>query len=186
MNRAIVITRYAGALVRFVRENGQGDPVCQEAEALLKALQTVPDLARMVEAAPDVVSGEEKKNLLQTALGAPLSPEMDRFLSLLIRNGRMELVPDILRDFVSLYRRSIGVRKAHLTAVAPPSDHLLQSLKALVKSKTGDDVVIEVDVDPALVGGFVLDLDAYLLDASIKRQLDLIREQFIERNRRII
>ena len=70
--------------------------------------------------------------------------------------------------------------------MSEPSERLLQRLKALVKSKTGDDVIIEVDVDPSLVGGFVFDIDDYLLDASVKRQLDLIREQFIERNRRII
>ena len=56
----------------------------------------------------------------------------------------------------------------------------------MVKQKTGDDVIIEVDVDPSIIGGFVFDIDDYLMDASIKRQLDIIREQFIERNRRII
>jgi len=87
---------------------------------------------------------------------------------------------------VDLYRRSVGVRKAHLTTVSEPSERLLQRLKALVKQKTGDDVIIEVDVDPDIIGGFVFDIDDYLLDASVKRQLDLIREQFVERNRRII
>ena len=41
-------------------------------------------------------------------------------------------------------------------------------------------------MDPDLVGGFVFDLEDYLLDASVRHQLDLIREQFIEKNRRII
>lgn len=186
MNRAIVITRYARALVRYVRDNGRGDIVCSEAEMLLRALHDVPDLTRMVEAAGDVVSEFDKKKLLQTALGNRMSPELSRFLTLLNKNGRMELVPDILRDFVDMYHRSVGVRKAHLTTVREPSERLLQRLKALVKSKTGDDVLIEVEVDPSLVGGFVFDIDDYLLDASVKRQLDLIREQFIERNRRII
>ena len=85
-----------------------------------------------------------------------------------------------------LYRRSIGVRKAHLTVVREPSERLLQRLRALVRQKTGDDVVIEVDVDPSLVGGFVFDIDDYLLDASVSRQLERVREQFIEWNRRII
>ena len=67
-----------------------------------------------------------------------------------------------------------------------PSERLLQRLRALVKQKTGDDVIIEVSVDPSIVGGFVFDLDEYLMDASVKHQLDLIREEFIERNRRII
>ena len=187
MNRSIVITRYATALLKFVRESGgDGAVVCSEAETLIRALHDVPDLRRMVAAETDVVSAFDKKKLLQSALGNRISPELSRFLTLLNRNGRMSLVEDILRDFVLLYRRSIGVRKAHLTTAREPSERLLQRLKALVKQKTGEDVLIEVDVDPSLVGGFVFDLDEYLMDASVKRQLDLIREQFIEKNRRII
>ena len=186
MNRSIVITRYALALVRYVGETGQGDIVCSEAETLVNALYKVPDLRRMVTAADDVVGPFEKKKLLQTALGNQISPELSRFFTLLNQRGRMALVEDILRDFITIYRRSIGIRKAHLVTVNEPSERLLQRLRALVKQKTGDDVIIEVSVDPSIVGGFVFDLDEYLMDASVKHQLDLIREEFIERNRRII
>ena len=186
MNRSIVITRYALALVRYVRETGQGDIVCSEAETLVNALYKVPDLRRMVTAADDVVGPFEKKKLLQTALGNQISPELSRFLTLLNQRGRMALVEDILRDFITIYRRSIGIRKAHLVTVNEPSERLLQRLRALVKQKTGDDVIIEVSVDPSIVGGFVFDLDEYLMDASVKHQLDLIREEFIERNRRLL
>ena len=186
MNRSIVITRYALALVRYVRETGQGDIVCSEAETLVNALYKVPDLRRMVTAADDVVGPFEKKKLLQTALGNQISPELSRFFTLLNQRGRMALVEDILRDFITIYRRSIGIRKAHLVTVNEPSERLLQRLRALVKQKTGDDVIIEVSVDPSIVGGFVFDLDEYLMDASVKHQLDLIREEFTERNRRII
>ena len=186
MNRSIVITRYALALVKYCRETGQGEVVCSEAEALEKALHTVPELRRMVTAADDVVSPFDKKKLLQTALGNRMSPELSRFLTLLNKNGRMDLVEDILRDFVTIYRRGIGIRKAHLVTATEPSERLLRRLKALVKQKTGDDVIIEVEVDPSIIGGFVFDIDEYLLDASIKHQLDQIRQQFIEKNRRII
>ncbi len=98
----------------------------------------------------------------------------------------MALAEEILRDFVDLYRRSVGIRKAHLVTVGEPSERLLQRLKDLVREKTGDDVIIEREVDPSLIGGFVFDIDNYLMDASIKRQLEMIRQQFIEKNRRII
>ena len=186
MNRSIVITRYATALVKYCRETGQGEVVCSEAEALEKALHTVPELRRMVTAADDVVSPFDKKKLLQTALGNRMSQELSRFLTLLNKNSRMDLVEDILRDFVTIYRRGIGIRKAHLVTATEPSERLLRRLKALVKQKTGDDVIIEVEVDPSIIGGFVFDIDEYLLDASIKHQLDQIRQQFIEKNRRII
>ena len=186
MNRSIVISRYALTLVKYVRATGQGEAVCPEAEALEKAISSVPDLRRMVTAADDVVNPAEKVKLLQAALGGRMSPEMSRFLTLLNDNGRMSLVEDILRDFLNIYRRSVGIRKAHLTTVSQPSERLLQRLREVVKQKTGDDVIIEVSVDPSIVGGFVFDLDEYLMDASVKHQLDLIREEFIERNRRII
>lgn len=186
MNRAIVISRYATTLVKYVRETGQGDRVCQEADKLLQALQGVPELSRMMDAAADVVSFADKLSLLQSALGQEMSPELTRFLTLLCRNGRMEMVTEILRDFTDRYRRGKGVRKAHLVTVSEPSASLLERLAALVKEKTGDDVQIECSTDPQLIGGFVFDIDDLLLDASVKRQLDLIREQFIESNRRII
>ena len=186
MNRSIIVTRYARSLVKLVRETGQGNVVCPEAEALLKAIRQIPGLARMITAADDVVPPSDKIKLLQNALGRPMSPEMSRFLSLLDRNGRMGMAEDIFRNFVDMYRRSMGIRKAHLVSVTEPSSHLLERLKTLVKQKTGDDVIIEVDVDPSLIGGFVFDIDDYLLDASVKRQLDMLRAQFIEKNRRII
>ena len=186
MNRSLVITRYARTLVKYVADTGHGDIVASEADVLVRALHDVPDLSRAVQAADDVVSPFDKKKLLQSALGNRMSQELSRFLTLLNRNGRMSMVADILRDFIDLYYRSIGIRKAHLTVVQEPSQRLLQRLRALVKQKSGDDVRLEVGIDPSLVGGFVFDIDDYLLDASVKRQLDLIREQFIERNRRII
>ena len=186
MNQSIIVSRYARSLVKLVLETGRGSLVCSEAETLVARLQGVSELQRMVTAADDVVSPSNKIKLLETALGNKMSPDLSRFLTLLNRNGRMELVGDILRIFADQYRRSVGIRKAHLTTVAEPSERLLQRLKDLVKQKTGDDVIIEVDVDPSLIGGFVFDIDDYLLDASIKRQLDIIREQFVERNRRII
>lgn len=186
MNQSIIVTRYARALVKYVRETGEGERVCAEAEALVRTLHTVPELQYMVEAADDVVSPFDKKKLLQVALGNALSQEMSRFLSLLRQRGRMSLVQDILRQFITLYYREKGIRKARLTAVSQPTEEMLQRLQALVQSTTGDHVVFDITVDPSLVGGFVLDMDDYLLDASVKRQLDLIREQFIERNRRIV
>ncbi len=186
MNRSIVITRYATALVKYAQESGKGATVCSEAETLGRTLHAQPDLRRMVAAADDVVSPAEKEKLLKSALGNQVSAELGRFLSLLNQNGRMPLVEDILRVFVDAYHHSTGIVKAHLTTVSEPSDRLLQRLKDLVKQKTGDDVIIDVEVDPSIVGGFVFDIETYMMDASVKRQLELIREQFIEKNRRII
>lgn len=185
MNTSIIRTRYADALVRYVRETGHGDAVCSQAECLSRVIGEVPDLSRMI-SARDVVTDAEKKQLLQTALNEPMLPELERFIHLLMENGRMDLLPLILRDFVDRYRESTGLRKARLKVASPPSAHLLEQLKALVREQTGKEALIEVEVDPSLIGGFVFDIDNAMIDTSVARQLELIRLQFIERNRRIV
>lgn len=186
MNNAIIATRYARSLVKYVQETGNGALVSSQARSLVRALEAVPELQRMMEA-KDVVSDADKNKLLRSALGGEVSPEMGRFLSLVIGNGRAALLKDILRDFVDMYYESVGVLRVRLAVSQEPSEAFLQRIKALVAQKSGaSEVIIDVDVDPSLIGGFVLDVEDYLLDASVKRQLEIIREEFIERNRRII
>ena len=171
--------------MKFVRETRNGDSVCKQAEKLAHVLGEVPDLSRMM-AAKDVVSDAKKRELLQAALGEPMAPELDRFLDLLLANGRIAALRMILLDFKERYRRSIGLRKARLKVAVPPPEDLLTRLKALVKERTGDEADIEVVVDPDLIGGFVFDIDDAIIDKSVARKLELIKLQFIEKNRRIV
>lgn len=185
MNRSLVITRYATALVKYVQESGEGEVVSREAETLVNALAKEPEFSRAL-ASRDVLADEAKHRLVSGALGGKISDGMSRFATLVISHGRGDVFPDILRNFITRYYRSIGVRKVRLTITREPSKELMRRFYDLVKSKTGDKPVFEVVVDPSLVGGFILDLEDTLLDASVKRQLDIIRNQFIIRNRRLV
>ena len=185
MNDSIIRTRYADALVKYVHETGNGASVCQQAERLAHVIGEVPDLSRMI-AAKDVVADARKRELLQAALGEPMTPELSRFIGLLLENGRIGSLRFVLLDFAERYRRSIGLRKAHLKVAVPPSEDLLKRLAALVKERTGDEALIDVEVDPSLIGGFVFDIDDAIIDKSVAHKLELIRLQFIEKNRRIV
>ena len=185
MNVGIIRTRYSEALVKYVRETGRGDAVCAQAESLAHVLAEVPDLSRMI-GAKDVVSDAKKLSLLKTALGEPLEPDLERFLHLLMQNGRIEFLHQTLLDFADRYRRCIGIRKAYLKVAVPPPDSLLVRLGALVREHTGGQALIDMEVDPSLIGGFVFDIDDAMIDTSVASQLEAIRFQYIEKNRRIV
>ena len=59
-------------------------------------------------------------------------------------------------------------------------------LRDVIESKTGCKLDLKTEVDPTLIGGFIFEVDDLLLDASVSRQIDIIRRQFIEKNRRIV
>jgi len=185
MNTGIITSRYARALLEFVDETRHGDIVCGQVITLESALDNSEELRRLMDD-PAAVTDSEKLSLLKSALGnAPMTDELERFIKLILKRGRMEYFRQMLHTFVAMYRKSRGIRTARLiSAVASPE--LEAKLKSLVKEKTGDDVILETKVDPNVIGGFIFIIDDYMIDASISHQLEILKHQFVEKNRRIV
>ena len=62
----------------------------------------------------------------------------------------------------------------------------MSHLKKSVEHKVEGELELEKIVDPSILGGFILELDFIRWDASLIRQLNSIKQQYIERNRRIV
>ncbi len=158
MNYGVIAGRYATALLKYVTDTGHGEAVY----AQVKALLSDPD------AAPK-----------------PLHPDLEAFFGLVDRNGRMPLASRILHRFVRLYDERNHIHVAHLkTAVDSPA--LQEKLRAFVSQTVGGTVEFQSEVDPSLIGGFVLEVDDCRLDASVSHQLAETRRQLMEKNKRIV
>ena len=158
MNTGIISSRYATALLRYTQETGGGERVCAQVKRLLEHPQEDP---------------------------GPLEPELERLVALLVKNGRLGDVRFIFRSFIAMYYRSRGIEVARLTTVVPAGE-LERKLHAILEKQLGCEVLIESSVDPDLIGGFTLEVGDYLLDASVRRQIETIRRQFVISNNRIV
>lgn len=189
MNTGIIATRYATALLKLVDETGSGDVVAAQVQVIEKALDEVPEFRRAVD---DPAVGTAKKlELFEAALTSDtISPDLRKFIGLLIRNGRIGDVRLVLTTFITEYYRSRHIKRARLVVADPAlldSDSRLESrLRDLVEKQTDCKLILKTEVNPSLIGGFVFEVEDTVLDASVSRQLDDIRRQFIEKNRRIV
>lgn len=206
MNTGIIATRYATALLKLVEETGSGELVAAQVQVIEKALDEVPDFRRAVD--DPAVAAVQKISLFEASLKDSMAQELHKFLELLIRNGRIGDVRLVLTTFVTEYYRSRHIKRARLVVADPalldpeptPSDPVpvegslrqaqrsaLESrLRDLVEKQTGCRLILKTEVNPSLIGGFVFEVEDTVLDASVSRQLDFIRRQFIEKNRRIV
>lgn len=188
MNTGIIASRYATALLKLVDETGSEETVAAQVQALEKALDEVPDFRRALD--DPAVPAARKISLAEASLEGPMAPDLCKFLELLIRNGRIGDIRLVLMAFITEYYRSRHILRATL-AVADPAlleagASLESRLRDLVKEKTGCGLILKTEVNPSLIGGFVFEVEDTVLDASVSRQLDVIRRQFIEKNRRIV
>lgn len=194
MNTGIIATRYATALLKLVYETGSGDAVAAQVQAIEKALDEVPDFRRAVD--DPAVTPAKKLELFEAALSSvaepveatSLAPDLRKFLELLLRNGRIGDVRLIFTTFITEYYRARHIKRARLVVADPPllAGSLESRLRDLIEKKTGCKLILKTEVNPSLIGGFVFEVEDTVLDASVSRQLDIIRSQFIEKNRRIV
>jgi F-type H+-transporting ATPase subunit delta len=84
-----------------------------------------------------------------------------------------------------MYYRSRGIEVARLTT-AVPAEALERRLRTMLEKQLGCEVLLETSVDPDLLGGFTLEIGDYLLDGSVRRQIETIRRQFVISNNRIV
>ena len=158
MNTGAISKRYAKALLELVLQTGNGEKVCAQATRLLEN----PDSA--VE---------------------PLEDELRRLVLLLRRNGRLPYVKYILRSFVEQYYRQEGLVRARLIS-AVPAPQLENSLREALGNAVEGKMIFTTKVDTNIIGGFVLEVDDRVLDASARTHLERIRRRLDELNRRIV
>ena len=80
-------------------------------------------------------------------------------------------------DYVSLYRKHKHIIQGKVITASPVSEETEKKMKALVEARSQGTVEFNTEVDPSLIGGFILEYDTYRMDASVKNKLNAILTQ---------
>lgn len=188
MNDSILTGRYAKALL------AQADSIGQ-AEALYPAMEQLAHLLMGSHKVREVlnnpmVSPEKKRNILLSLVEEGCSEEcralLGRFVDLVLAHHRERWLGEMSLGYVRLYRKSRGLVRVRLTTTTQPDEALLVRLKSIVEERTGGVAEVRVHTSPDIEGGFVLQVDDLLLDASLKGQLEKIRREFLRKNKTLV
>lgn len=184
MNESLLAGRYAKALLSQALEEGQ-------AEVLYPILKHLSQTLRSAVAARGVVgnptlSEELRARFVVALAGGECPPLLERFVDLVFEHGREALLGEIARAYVRLYRRHRGITYARVVTAQEMDEPTQRQLSQLLGQHFGGQVELDVMRDEQLLGGFVIRVDGKQMDASVKGQLERIRNQFISRNKSIV
>ena len=108
-----------------------------------------------------------------------IGPLTAAFNKLVISKNRESILPEIASAFIDAYKAHKGIHTLMLTTAGPITDATRQALVEQVKKTAGfRQVELQEKIDPALIGGFVLQVGDKLVDASIAYDLKNIAKQF--------
>ena len=184
MHSGVISMRCARALLAFAKARGTEDKVYDETKRLARVSVTVPQLRHTID--NPVLSMDAKHKLLCDAVGVEnVSEELKRFFRLVLEEKREKFLQFMIWSYIDLYREDKHILIGKLTT-AVESPKLVKKLEELASARTNGVVELETKVDPSIIGGYIIELAGFRLDASVQNQLKRIRRQFIARNRRIV
>ena len=157
--------RYAAAL--FGTVNGDAQAVREAADTLMadsKLWNTLQSPA---------VTAAEKKELIAGAACLDGRDELKAFLTLLAEENHLTALPQIMAEFSRLTLAAQGGVNCLVTCAREPDEATQEAIrKAVCKLRGATNAVLQIKIDPSLLGGFVLDVDGVTYDRSVKGRLN--------------
>jgi len=170
-------TRYAKSLIDLAIERGELEKVFADMKWLNSVCKTNRDFVNLLRS--PVIKGDTKKKIMEAVTGGRISEMTAGFNRLLITKGRESNLPEITAAFITAYKLKKNIQTIKLTTAAPVTDAVKEAIIAQVKKTAGfQNVEMEEKVDPNIIGGFVLQVDDKLIDASVAYDLKAIARQF--------
>ena len=170
--------RYALAMIGVAQELKKLDEVNKDFEFLEKLINQSDELRLFLKS--PVVNAEKKKRLLAEIFQGKVYDGTMKFMILLASKGREGLLPEIIRQFYRLRDERLGIlnvtTKTAVKFTEAQEKQLVDQLERVTKKK----IRITYLVDPSLKGGFTVQHEDTVWDASVSHQLELLREQLVE------
>jgi F-type H+-transporting ATPase subunit delta len=165
--------RYATALFEQARDKKELDAVAASIAKLQAALAESADLGALIR--NPVLSRQQAENAIE-AVGHALAVDdtTSRFLGVVARNRRLAALAGMLSAFNQLLAQHRGEETAQVTSAHPLDEAQLGALKTRLRGRIGRDVAIETKVDPAILGGLVVQIGSQMIDGSIRTKLNTL------------
>ncbi|MGQ9508921.1 MAG: ATP synthase F1 subunit delta [Thermodesulfobacteriota bacterium] len=179
MPRISSLKRYAQAAFELAVERN-------ELESWQKGLEKIAELTKneglMAFIQNPRIPFETKKRALEYQLGEILPLTLNLAL-LLVNKGLLRMGPRILQQFQLLLDVHFGLERAKVKSAVPLDAHEKDILSRRLEEISKRKVLIEGEVDPTLLGGFVARIGDKIIDASLRHQLEALRQHLLQASR---
>jgi F-type H+-transporting ATPase subunit delta len=166
--------RYATALFELADERRELDAVAGDLRALRAMLHDSADLVRLVRS-PVVSRDEQGKAVAALSERAGLAKLTQDFLGLVAQNRRLFAVPAMIEAYLKQLADRRGEITAEVTVAQPLNEARQTALLDQLRRTVGARVVVDIRVDPRLLGGMIVKIGSRMVDASLNSRLQRLR-----------
>ena len=125
------------------------------------------------------VSKDEGKKFVFSLLPENFNQSLKNFFELLVDNSRVIFFEEIFQQFYNLENEHNKKLEAKILSAFELLDNQKESIKQKLEKKFNKKVVLSCIVDKTLIGGMTISIGDYVIDGSIKRNLEILKNSIL-------
>jgi len=165
---------YARSLFEVAQENDKLDEIHEELDQFADALSESREL-QLFFFSPYFSSQEKKEGIAKVIDGG--DEHFVRFLELLAERHRMPALFRIRRGFDAMWAEERKLLPVTITSAVELDEDIQKDIRKKIEDETGRKVEFDAKVDPDVLGGLVLQVGNFVMDASVRSRLEKLRKQ---------
>ena len=147
----------------------------QQSAQLAEIMAANPEFVKLLNA--PTVTKEEKTDLVDKVFSGKINKSLLNFIKVMVERKDTQEINASFADFEKLYNKHNNIEKATATTAVPMSDEQKAKLVAKLNALTGKNVVLTNIVDPACIGGVILQFADVQYNDSVAGKLEILRNQ---------
>ena len=175
MDIGVISVRYARSLLKGAIAEKQEDTVYQNMQSLMNCYLHIRELRPTID--NPMFPKERKQEMIKMACGTDVCALTDRFVALVLQKGREDVLQFMAVSYITLYRAYKHIIRGRLITATAVSPDMEQKMREMVQNRTLGTVEFEAEVNPDILGGFILEYDSFRMDASVQTKLNSILKQ---------
>lgn len=172
-----VANRYSKALFELAVEQKKLDAVEKDLNLVQSVLDENEDFAQLM--VNPLVQASVKAKVVGMVFDGKVNSLTFNFLNMVCSKKRSDSIHDIITIFKDRLNDHRGILRGEILSAIPMSDEQKDQVAEKMQQLTGKTVVLGQEIDESLLGGFVVKVRDTVIDFSVKRQLEKLREKLV-------
>ncbi len=178
MNNPRLAGRYAKSILGLAVEKNELEAVYADMKMIRQLCIQNPDFKALLKS--PVISSDKKQKIVAAVLLNKVSNLTSLFINLLINKTRESNLPQIADTFIQQYNDMKNIHTVKITTAVPMSNEMSELLLSRIRINANyQNIELQTVVDESLIGGYKFEMGDKLIDASILRDLNDVRKQFL-------
>jgi F-type H+-transporting ATPase subunit delta len=179
MQNPRLATRYAKSIFDLAAEQNKLDDTLQDMQLLSRICTVSREFENMLRS--PIIKADKKQHIIEAVCKDKLHLLTLAFIKLMVNKGREANMPEIAEAFITQYNVAKKIKTLRLSTAITIDKKMQDAIRNKVAEDMKEHLIeLETEVNPDLIGGFVLEMEDKLFDASVRRDLHDIRRELID------